>query len=348
MLKLVKNILRMFFIIPIFAFYLAIIAVVLAINNTMNPIRSLQIQIIECCKSILYHTTASMVSRWFPKPFFVKYDKRIIDSDRNIIISNHCSDYDWLFLFVLLNKLGKFQDSYVLLKRSLRQVPLMGYICSKLEFIFLSRKKDKDIDVIAKGLSKISGNPKYNVLIYPEGTYPYKESIISSREYAKKAKMVVDGQEFIPENILMPRKTGFELIKKQLYPSFQSLIDTTIIMNPYMLTAGDDVPPFELFFNEKAPINQILILKLVDKAKIDDSYIFKTFKKKDDLIKKYLETTNKNITTETQFKRFIEEADPLTENDVIACIETRSSYIYLIYVIPFILLTVIGYRVSKN
>lgn len=188
MITLIKNTIIFAILMSIFISYLLLICTALCINSFFNPSKRLEQYAVAWSKRVSYHVIVSIFGYWFPNPIFIKYNKKILEKKHSIVISNHCSDYDWLFLFAILKELQKYNNFKLLLKRELASVPLIGFVLKKFGHIFLNRQRSKDIQIIKnhlKGIEK-ANNLSYSVALYPEGTYMHQEAIDGAIKFAKK------------------------------------------------------------------------------------------------------------------------------------------------------------------
>jgi len=135
-------------------------------------------------KRFLFHLMVSSLSYWFPYPIYVRYNSDVLRNKRTIVMSNHCSDYDWLFLLVLLHDMGMYENHKIILKRSVGKIPLLGYILKRFGYIFLNRSKDKDLKIIKKAIDNVVKEKEFSVVIYPEGTYLSTEALEKSKSFA--------------------------------------------------------------------------------------------------------------------------------------------------------------------
>lgn len=93
------------------------------------------------------------------------YGKELIDPGQSyVVISNHQSHYD---IFVLYGWLG--MDIKWVMKKELRKVPIIGYICKKMEHIYIDRSDQRAaIESINRAKKKITRGT--SVIFFPEGT----------------------------------------------------------------------------------------------------------------------------------------------------------------------------------
>lgn len=140
-----------------------------------------------------------------------------------IVISNHQIYSDWFFLWFLgyLNNVS--QHFFIVMKKSLENIPILGQGMKNYSFIFLSRNWEKDQAYMRKQFAHIKTlNKKFWMLIFPEGTNMSHNNRKISHKYAVKSNL--------PENesVLLPRIKGLYVATKELYPETSKILDFTI------------------------------------------------------------------------------------------------------------------------
>ncbi|EOB13340.1 acyltransferase [Nosema bombycis CQ1] len=178
------------------------------------------------------HLTMAALYIYFPNPIFINYDPKVLDKMKNIVISNHVSEYDWVLILTLLYHLNRYDDVCIILKQSLRNVPLIGYGMKCFGFIFLNRKLSEDKIILNQGVSRLIDQKKYNLLLFPEGTYIDSTSYPKSCEFAIKNEIKANGKRFLPKNVLIPRTSGFNILKEKIIDDIDGIIDITMVMTP--------------------------------------------------------------------------------------------------------------------
>ncbi|KAI5453777.1 hypothetical protein NCC49_005590 [Naganishia albida] len=158
-----------------------------------------------------------------------------------VIMSNHQAYLDWIFIWILGHlsvtpDAGTAGDEYhhgsrsliILLKRSLKWVPLVGWGMQFYRFIFLARSWALDRTNLSLALRDLAARARRGaglwVLIFPEGTITSDDERAKSVRYARK--------EGVPDfvNLLHPRSTGLLFILRTLVPQIRTLrlLDITI------------------------------------------------------------------------------------------------------------------------
>lgn len=142
-------------------------------------------KIVFFAKILWLECTIAYGSAFFPHPVHIAIDKRIVEnirsleskctnidqhqstfiSDKNIkimsddireqnslIISNHLTNYDWLFMLVVLHNLGLYKNVTIILKESLSRIPIFGSGMKLFGYLFVRRNWDHDRNLIKNAL----------------------------------------------------------------------------------------------------------------------------------------------------------------------------------------------------
>lgn len=191
-----------------------------------------------------------------PKSTSFKVDKsgrpQIRMAPNSVIISNHQIYTDWLYLWFLAY-LSRIGDSVYIMLKDLSKLPILGYGMKNFNFLFLSRKWDRDkyvltnqllsIDADARGMGPSNGVKQivqpsstivtrwppgtgsnrwpFEVILFPEGT------VVSQKTRARSDKFC--DTKGIPrlKYTLLPRVRGLFLTLVNLRNSAEYLYDLT-------------------------------------------------------------------------------------------------------------------------
>ncbi|CAH7673435.1 acyltransferase-domain-containing protein [Phakopsora pachyrhizi] len=159
---------------------------------------------------------------------------------RSVIMANHQIYADWLYIWCLAYLAELHGSIVIILKASLKWVPLVGPAMQMFQFIFLNRSWSSDkaslaneLSQMADGVSSIEGSTatdetnqreRLALLIFPEGTLVSPKTRPISKKYADKM-----GLSDL-RHCLLPRSTGSLFCIRALHrkiPDLQ-LIDLTI------------------------------------------------------------------------------------------------------------------------
>lgn len=152
-----------------------------------------------------------------------------------LIISNHRTRLDWMFLWSFAMRRLRLYNYKIVLKSQLKKVPGAGWAMQGFRFLFLSRVWSKDSAHMHTLLSSFSqSNYPLQLLIFPEGTDLSYSNKQKSHIYAEKSGLAKY------EYVLHPRVKGFQ----------QCVTSLTNVHAVYDLTIGylPHVPPNEHAF----------------------------------------------------------------------------------------------------
>ena len=142
---------------------------------------------------------------------------------RMILIANHQIYTDWLYLWWIGYAAGMHGRIYVVLKESLKRIPVIGWGMQFAQFIFLKRKWEQDKPRMAAHLQKFN-NPKNPMwlMMFPEGTNLADSTREASKRWAEKNG--IDDMR----HMLLPRSTGLHFILQELRKTVDYVYDCTI------------------------------------------------------------------------------------------------------------------------
>ncbi|XP_059143317.1 lysocardiolipin acyltransferase 1-like [Physella acuta] len=177
----------------------------------------------------------------------------------SLILSNHRTRLDWLFLMSYLCRYSAIDEYRISLKASLKKFPGAGWAMQCAGFLFLNRKWDEDKDHISNGIhyfSQVHSKPQF--LLFPEGTDMCPNAIGRSNKFADK--------EGLPryEYVLHPRVTGFIHFVKEMKKGkiLDSILDVTVaypknIIQSELQTLKGEFPEEIHFYVKDYPIETI-------------------------------------------------------------------------------------------
>ncbi|KAM3475309.1 hypothetical protein MY5147_003798 [Beauveria neobassiana] len=154
--------------------------------------------------------------------------------ERMVMIANHQIYTDWLYLWWVgyANRVAMHGHIYIILKDSLRWIPIMGTGMMFFGFIFMSRKMATDRPRLAHRLQKLcqlktapNGNKYYDpmwLLLFPEGTN------LSSNGRRKSSNWAAKNDLKDPEHVMLPRSTGTFFCLNELKGSVEYVYDCTV------------------------------------------------------------------------------------------------------------------------
>ncbi|KAJ3203833.1 hypothetical protein HDU67_009903, partial [Dinochytrium kinnereticum] len=173
-----------------------------------------------------------------PVELVVTGDHVSLRSDERIILmSNHQTLVDWWYIWLLAWWKGAHGDVRIILKDSLKWIPIVGWGMQFFEFIFLSRKIAIDESRLRSNMSKIrsiaspppasassSSSSSFSstqlkpfpkslplwLILFPEGTVYTPDTIEKSNAHADRNGIPR------PKHTILPRSTGFRICLEEL------------------------------------------------------------------------------------------------------------------------------------
>ncbi|CAM9576845.1 unnamed protein product [Ectocarpus fasciculatus] len=153
-----------------------------------------------------------------------------------LIICNHRTRVDWMFLWCLCLRQGQLSSLKIVLKESLKGIPGFGWATQMLLFVFLKRDKAKDLQRVREISDYLVGlNMPTTLLLFPEGTDLSPNNHLKSLAFAKKQGLA----EY--QYVLHPKVRGFSECMQALRPGLDAVHDVTIAYHNYK----DGGPPSE-------------------------------------------------------------------------------------------------------
>lgn len=131
---------------------------------------------------------------------------------RAIVIANHQMYTDWLYIWYLAYRnVGDMgAHIYIIMKESLKKLPILGYGMINYSFVFLARNWRRDAEKMACQFNETSKRDSFWMLIFPEGTNMSHNNRQKSHQWARKTnKPIWNG-------VLLPRVKGLQLAVKEM------------------------------------------------------------------------------------------------------------------------------------
>jgi len=168
-------------------------------------------------KIFLVHINSFLLGLVFVLKFFYKI-KIMIENDsiintfqnkKNIILSNHLSEFDYMFIYNIISMSEKFSFTkniirMIMTKTVYKMLPGIGMASIFLGSISINHiNKNLTLD----NLKKLKINNNDILIMFCEGDIQYEKTLIKSIEYAKKL------EQKPTKNIIFPKTTGFEIIR---------------------------------------------------------------------------------------------------------------------------------------
>jgi len=152
---------------------------------------------------------------------------------RLIMMANHQLYSDWLYLWWIAYTNKMHGAVYIILKQSLRYLPVIGPGMMFFGFVFMSRKMETDKPRLAHRLAQLkerhegpmsegAGLDPMWLMVFPEGTNLSDNGRVKSAKWAEK--------QGIPDmrHLLLPRSTGSFFILNEMKDTVEWLYDCTL------------------------------------------------------------------------------------------------------------------------
>ncbi|KAI5132533.1 lysocardiolipin and lysophospholipid acyltransferase [Nematocida ausubeli] len=229
-----------------------------------------------------------------------------------LIISNHTSYVDWIYLWSLLLKTGRESISFIAKEAVGAFYPLRLGI-DMLNFVLLTRKMEDDQMRLKKACSVLHKSNNYNLVIFPEGTFidqdtKKKDEIFLKKELENRGLLKTLSPEEIEEKkihttiphslnkvfqeVIFPRVKGFKILVDELKPTLKNIMDCTIYLNMHgsdMMYPSDHFTLTNIILGRCSRIQALIICENIKfDAKIAENsseWIYNRFAKKDELLK---------------------------------------------------------------
>lgn len=263
-------------------FVMIIIRMLLCTNKPLRHRFTMRI------KHLWLSLTVTLLGFYFVHPTYVCFDKSILKQKKCILLSNHLTNYDWIYLLVIFNKLKMYEDIVIILKESLSNMPIYGYGMKVFGYIFLKREWNKDQEILAQGLKRMREKDKYFLLLFPEGTFIDSQTHPKSKKFCESNNVIVDSKPFDSSHVLLPRKTGFEMIYQNLNGTIDGIVDVTLLINPYQNYPSEDFVLWDVFIKRSKRLKFCCLLEFVEKSEVSQKdWLYKNYFEKDKIIEKY-------------------------------------------------------------
>ncbi|XP_077588124.1 lysocardiolipin acyltransferase 1 [Stigmatopora nigra] len=134
-----------------------------------------------------------------------------VPGERSVIIMNHRTRLDWMFLWCCLLRYSYLRLEKICLKAVLKTVPGFGWAMQVACFVFIHRHWEKDKEHLGNMLDYFCDiREPLQLLLFPEGTDLTENTRARSDKFAE--------QHDLPkyQHVLHPRTTGFTFIVERL------------------------------------------------------------------------------------------------------------------------------------
>jgi len=217
--------------------------------------RSLHTRYQTKLQSLFVHLSEKTVSN----PEIVVTGDPVDQGDTAIILCNHQIDVDWWYVWAFAKKYNKHGNLKIALKKELFYIPIFGWGIYLFDFLFLSRKWEKDEMVLKQKVKAWCADGKpFWYLIFPEGTTIQAVALKKSQQFAKEQNR----PHF--DLLLLPRTKGLQSSLETLGPRVNTVYDLTMgyegysgeipsLEQMYTRNIDKDIPSFRTLISGVAP-----------------------------------------------------------------------------------------------
>ncbi|KAI5192548.1 hypothetical protein NEMIN01_2080 [Nematocida minor] len=245
-----------------------------------------------------------------------------INSQNTLIISNHTTYIDWVYLWSLLIETGRENISFIA-KEAIGSIYFLKLGMKMLNFVLLSRKMEQDKSRLKEACSVLHKSPNYNLVVFPEGTFIDPATEQASKDFLSNQIEIRKKLETLPKEeierlglhvtipseitapfkqVIFPRVKGFTLLVNELKDSIKYIMDCTIYLN--MDGTLEEFPSHyftlkNILLGRCSRMQAVIICDNIvfNKSIADDSsnWMYKQFKKKDELLMKIKGTSINDV-----------------------------------------------------
>ncbi|KAL0334769.1 UNVERIFIED_CONTAM: putative 1-acyl-sn-glycerol-3-phosphate acyltransferase 5 [Sesamum radiatum] len=248
---------------------------------TAIPLRFFSVHHSRKATAFIFGSWIALWPFWFEKINRTKVvfsGDRVPAEDRVLLIANHRTEVDWMYLWDLA--LRKGCEGYIkyILKSSLMKLPVFGWVFHVMEFIPVVRKWEADELMMHQMLSSFRDprDPLW-LAVFPEGTDFTEQKCVRSQKYASENGLP------ILKNVLLPKTKGFHACLENLKDSLDAVYDITIGYRhncPSFLDNAFGVDPSEVHIH----IRRISLKEIPTSEDQTASWLMNTFSLKDQML----------------------------------------------------------------
>jgi len=231
------------------------------------------------------------------------------DAEENaLIVMNHHYELDWLYCWMVGDRMGILGNCRAFAKQSLKYIPILGWAGNFSDDVYLRRNLEQDRGRMQKKLRELVGFPSpIWLFLFPEGTRFTPEKHRASQEFAESRKLTK------LEHHLTPRTKGFTFTLSNLDRNkMTTLYDFTLVAGQ-----GKSAPPTltSLILGKSTEatvvIRKINLSKVPAGDKAGGEWMMNLFKEKDKIKESLLNGTWEQLN----------ESQTVT-NSTLSCIKT--------------------------
>ncbi|KAL8555984.1 hypothetical protein ACS0TY_003700 [Phlomoides rotata] len=203
--------------------------------------------------------------------------------ERVLLIANHRTEVDWMYLWDLALRKGREGAIKYVLKSSLMKLPVFGWVFHIMEFIPVERKWGAD-EITMRNMLSSFRDPQDALwlAVFPEGTDFTEQKCMRSQKYASENGLP------ILKNVLLPKTKGFYACLENLRDSLDAVYDITIGYRhncPSFLDNAYGVDPSEVHIH----VRRISFCDIPTSEDQISAWLMNAFRVKDEMLSDFYE-----------------------------------------------------------
>ncbi|KAM0678768.1 hypothetical protein BDAP_000551 [Binucleata daphniae] len=192
-----------------------------------------------------------------------------------------------------------YRELTIILKESLQKIPVYGYGMRVFGYIFLERNWNIDQQILERGLKQLKEKNSFYLLIFPEGTIIDTDSHKKSKKFCTSNNIILQNEVFNPENVILPRKTGYDMIFNNLKDKIDGIVDITLFTNPYTVYPSEVYDCNDVFVKRSCNVNFCALVEIYENNELQkEDWLYNLYKDKDKILQDY--KTNKKAVKDLQ------------------------------------------------
>eukprot|EP00835_Amoeboradix_gromovi_P006950 NODE_955_length_2789_cov_0.219703.p2 type:complete len:206 gc:universal NODE_955_length_2789_cov_0.219703:2644-2027(-) len=198
--RCMSHMIKYYFMMMVVAIYLTLHAVILHLFIQVPAYLLIKLNPFVKKKDLFYLLNEQSLVAWgqvsvilmrvFTPVNFVLSGDPFFPNENAIVISNHLTYADWLWIWMIANLNNRLGGVKIILKESPKYVPIFGTAMILFDFIFLKRRWEHDKVSMGKHFKNFK-NRNLWLILFPEGTILAKDTIEKSNEHCAKLNQVL-------------------------------------------------------------------------------------------------------------------------------------------------------------
>lgn len=258
------------------------------------------------CKILFLHVITGTFYLLSMKKFYVCMDKHLYNTKKLIILSNHLSEFDFVFVCRVLFEMNLVNDLIFIMKKSLCNLPFFGDICTIFGFIGITRGSETATTELHEGLLKIKRQDQYTVVLFPEGTIWTLPIYNRTLEFCKSNNITPNTW------CLIPRPKGATMIFNELVDKNTKIANVALMFNPFAVNISPMLKKFEYLVFRSDEININFVITDSTQTMHKNNYLQKSFKNTDKILKAMHKTHI--INSKDEFIKMLESCESYDPN----------------------------------